>query len=78
MHYVLGGPAVSGPPGPTVQQPLPFSAAPPFPAVPQPMRPPPTGSPYALQTWQVQQGHVAPSSHFPGFPRTKAPLSFTM
>ncbi|KAM1328844.1 hypothetical protein EV1_012916 [Malus domestica] len=66
MHSVLGDPAVSGPPGTTVQQPPPFSAAPPFPAAPQPMRPPPPGSPYASQTWQVQQGQVAPPSHFPG------------
>ncbi|TQD73409.1 hypothetical protein C1H46_041054 [Malus baccata] len=66
MHSVLGGSAVSSPPGPTVQQPPPLSAAPPFSAPPQSMRPPPSGSPYGSQTWPVQQGQVAPPLQFPG------------
>ncbi|KAI5348283.1 hypothetical protein L3X38_001170 [Prunus dulcis] len=59
MHSMLGGPAVSAPQGPTVQQ------APPFSAASQAMRPPP-GSPYGSQPWSMQQGQVAPPSQFPG------------
>ncbi|KAL6185224.1 hypothetical protein ACLB2K_041358 [Fragaria x ananassa] len=76
MHSVLGGPAVSAPPGSTAQQ------APPFSSGPQGMRPPPPGSPYSQQSWPMQQGQVAPPTQFPGaapppqFPGSSPPPQF--
>lgn len=62
MRTLLGSTAPNVPPGPPVQT---APTAMPFSAAPQGV-PPPSGSPYGLQTWPMQPRQVAPPPTIPG------------